>query len=74
MYFTSHFWDIAVEFISFIFYIYSTVNPPISRGHRALTSGAPRSVAGKGRRQGGQGGGHDAGHGSGRDSGDSQTA
>ena len=33
MYFTSHFRDIAVEFMIFIFYIYITANPPIPRGH-----------------------------------------
>ena len=79
MYFTSHFRDIAVEFRIFIFYIYSTANPPIPRGHKALTSGVPKSAAGKGRGCGGcgcdgQGGGHNAGHGSGGDGGESETA
>ena len=34
-------------------YIYSTVNPPIPRGHWALTLGVPERVTGKGRGQGG---------------------
>ena len=65
MYFTSHVWDIAVEFMIFIFYIYSTIYPPIPRGHQALTLGLPKRANGKGRGWGGQGGGHDENHGGG---------
>ena len=74
MYFASHVWDIAVEFMRFIFYIYSTINPPIPRGHWALTSGLPKRVNGQGRGQGGQGEGHDKRHGGESDMGNSQTS
>ena len=45
------------------FYINSTVNPPIPRGHWALTSDRPKRHSGWGRGWGGQGGAHEERHG-----------
>ena len=74
VHFTSHVSDIAVEFMRFIFYIYSTINPPIPRGHRAFTSGPPKRVTGQDRGWGGQGGGDDERHCGGSDTGDGPTS
>ena len=74
MHFTSHVLDIAVQFMRFIFYIYSTVNPPIPRGHWALTSGQPKRETGQDRGQGGQGGVQDERHGGETDMEDGQSS